>query len=410
MSFFTTVRNLFSNNNAPKAFSRGAYAQPAAQQPQVAPPAALLKHNPPAAGGGNWFNGMGKKTEPAVSVLTIYRRKGGTALNLSGNDVKASGGEGTVYRLPIQGKEHFLVKIYKNATLSDSGKKKVLMARLVDMCNMTNIGKESYLAWPRWVVLNERGECIGFVMNKCEGIAFSSLFSGAKHLNKIFPHWDRSHLVKTALDFINKLEKLANHGVYVNDFNPANFLVNEHCKVSFIDCDSYQIPQRNGGEHVTHTFFPSHVAPELLTDADKLKYPRDIHHVEFGATMLVFQLLMCGLHPYSYCDPSHQSACGNPDENLRKGRCPLGIDAGCKLPDGNWYKLWSWLTGSIKGEFIKTFRNGHSDPQQRTTLSQLKEELKKLEHVMEKAPCRKELYPSKAKPRGDKPSSANRSL
>ena len=151
-----------------------------------------------------------------------------------------------------------------------------------------------------------------------------------------------------AQDFLTKLQYLASKKILVNDFNPANFLVDRNGHVSFIDCDSFQIPGEGKSIDITKTYFASQVAPELLENPKLLARPRNIHHVEFAAAPTVFNVLMCGLHPYSYFDPSRQSACGTPDENLRKGRCPLGIGAHCKFPLGNWYNLWSCLTFDLK--------------------------------------------------------------
>ncbi|MBQ6471844.1 MAG: hypothetical protein IJJ33_07665 [Victivallales bacterium] len=137
--------------------------------------------------------------------------------------------------------------------------------------------------------------------------------------------------------------------------------------------------------------------PQLLAQ------PRNIHHVEFGAALTVFNILMCGLHPYSYFDPTRKSACGTPDENLKKGRCPLGTGSDCKLPRGNWYNLWSHLTYNLKSSFIQTFRNGHHNPSQRATLATLEDNLAELLHVMKKDPVRLELNPTKAKTKIDFP-------
>ena len=198
------------------------------------------------------------------------------------------------------------------------------------------------------------------------------------------------------MDYVKKIQLLAANKVFINDFNPANFLVNDRCEVSFIDCDSFQAPSKNG-VHVTKTFFPSHTAPELLKNKTLLEQPRTIHQVEFGAALTVFNILMCGLHPYNYCTPGHKSACGTPDENLMRGRCPLGIGADCQLPLGGWRNLWSWLTYSLKGFFITMFKDGHSNPAVRPTLKQLQSELEILLTRMAKDPERTELEPKQAK-------------
>lgn len=347
------------------------------------------------AGAANWFNGIGKSPSAKQNdSLTVYSLKG-SPLHLAASDCKASGGEGTVYAIP--GKPNVLVKIYKDDLLQNPAKRAEIEKRIFDMLAISKDIDQSAFAWPRAVVCNSRKQVIGFAMNKCSGISFQA-FSGVKSIEQRFPKWTRRELVLVAQDFLTKLQYLASKKILVNDFNPANFLVDQKGNVSFIDCDSYQIPGEKGSTDITKTFFASHVAPELLENPKLLAQPRNLHHVEFGAALTVFNILMCGLHPYSYFDPSRQSACGTPDENLRKGRCPLGTGAHCMLPRGNWYNLWSHLTYKLKSSFIQTFRDGHQDPSKRATLADLQANLTELLHVMKKDPVRLDLNPIKAKP------------
>ena len=389
-----------------------AVAAPAARPAPASSASSVFSssHSAPAKG-GNWFNGAGKKNT-VPQQRTVYSRKG-APLPLKASDVRSSGGEGTVYTMP--GKDRILIKIYHDSIVGDPRKMAELRARIDDMIGY-DLSSNLCLAWPRLAALDApQGKMIGFAMNRCEGRSFYSLGGGPAAVRQAFPGWDRLQLAKTALDFVSKVEQLAKHGIFINDFNPNNFLVNEKCEVSFIDCDSFQVPRRNGGApHITRTFFGAYTAPELLRDPSLLARPRDIHQVEFGAAMIVFHLLMCGLHPYSYCDQNSPNACGSPEENLRKGRCPLGIGTNCRLPYGPnnlWYNLWSWLTGELKGCFIRTFRDGHGDPGCRASLGELKAALAQLVFEMNRpadqdalgyAPSRRALTPRQAKPRGDK--------
>jgi len=347
-------------------------------------------------GAANWFNGIGtSSTTKRNSHLTVYSLKG-TPLNLTEADCKASGGEGTVYTIP--GKPNVLVKIYKDDLLQNPAKRAEIEKRIYDMLAISKDIDQSSFAWPRGVVCNSRKQVIGFAMNKCNGISFQA-FSGVKSIQQRFPNWTRRELALVAQDFLTKIQYLASKKILVNDFNPANFLVDQHGNVSFIDCDSFQIPGEGTSTDITKTYFASHVAPELLENPKLLAQPRNIHHVEFGAALTIFNVLMCGLHPYSYFDPSRQSACGTPDENLRKGRCPLGTGAHCMLPRGNWYNLWSYLTYKLKSSFIQTFRDGHHDPSKRATLADMQTNLNELLFVMKKDPARLDLNPVKAKPK-----------
>lgn len=334
------------------------------------------------------------------SIATTVYDPEGNPLQLGDRDEKASGGEGIVYTYAANPK--FLIKVYKPETLNDQVKMREIRQRIQDMVRISALANCNFLAWPLMPVFDSKQQIIGFVMGKCEGTSLLAL-RGPANIKKNFPQWDRADLAKIALDYVEKIKKLAACNVLVNDFNPSNFLVDKNGNVSFIDCDSFQIPSSRGGVNITKTYFASHVAPELLKDKSKLNCPRNIHHVEFGTALTVFQILMCGLHPYNYYDPSHKSACGTPDENLLKGRCPLGKGSGCRIPQGGWFNLWSYLTGTLKGAFISTFRKeeGHSTPDKRVDLDRLEMELRKLLFEMKRDCTRRELLPQTAKPSTD---------
>lgn len=420
MGIFDGLLNMFKDSNtttttAPAATHQtgNAFGHPTyrmAPQCQPVRPQVQSPEKPAAAssntGAANWFNGIGTASaSKGTDSLTVYSRKG-TPLHLTASDCKASGGEGTVYAIP--GKPNVLVKIYKDDLLQNPAKRAEIEKRIYDMLAISKDIDQASFAWPRAVVCNSGGQVIGFAMNRCSGTSFQA-FSGVKSIQQRFPKWTRRELALVAQDFLIKLQYLTSKKILVNDFNPANFLVDQKGNVSFIDCDSYQIPGEGTSTDITKTYFASHVAPELLENPKLLAQPRNIHHVEFGAALTVFNILMCGLHPYSYFDPSKQSACGTPDENLRKGRCPLGRGAHCMLPRGNWYNLWSYLTFKLKSSFIQTFRDGHKDPSKRATLADLQTNLQELLFIMKKDPVRLDLNPVKAKPKA-KSSSAGQSF
>ncbi|MCQ2377805.1 MAG: hypothetical protein MJ016_01160 [Victivallaceae bacterium] len=394
---FLTVLKMILGDSVPLPVPLPVKPDSAAKKPAANPkstPKTTSKSTPrQAAPAGNWRNGIGKKCTPPDSI-TVYSPKN-SPLKLDSAHIKASGGEGIIYTPPINNAD-ILVKIYRNDASRNREKMHELKKRIYAMSALTEVKKQPCFAWPRMPVFDAQRHMIGFAMNNFNGTSFLSLMGGSRDFQRRFPQWDRLTLAQIALDFIRKLNFLAKHGVLVNDFNPQNFLVDDTGKVSFIDCDSFQISDA-GGCHITKTFFPSHIAPELLKDKSALTQPRGIHQLEFGAAIIVFQVLMCGLHPYNYYDPSRQSACGTPDENLLHGRCPLGIGAGCRFPSGNWYNLWSWLTGDIKGAFIATFRDGHGNPAARTTLEAWEKHLINLCTVIKYNPERRTLMPMQPK-------------
>lgn len=337
---------------------------------------------------GGWLDATVDDSSSTAATVEIYDLEG-HPLRLGAANELGAGGEGIAYELPLN--PNILVKMYRQGTLEDPQKIGMLRQRILDMVNLVPCAKMSFLAWPLMPVMDARREVIGFAMRKCTGFSFQTL-RGPRFIKKRFPTWTRRELALTAIDFLKKLQLMAACNVLVNDFNPANFLVNQRGEVSFIDCDSFQVPGR-GRVNVSRTYFASHVAPELLKDKRLLAVPRNLHHVEFAAALTVFNLLMCGLHPYSWYDPWHKSACGTPEDNLLQGRCPLGTGSNCKLPKGAWFNLWSWLPFRLKGVFITMFKDGHDDPAVRPSLAALQNEVETFLQLMGTEPERASLEP-----------------
>ena len=382
MDIFSKLSRMLFGTNQP-AFSGTSTNAPAQKQQSASPqPAQAAKHSVPSA------------SLPKTQI-TVYDRVG-AALQFPEDNFVASGKEGTVYSLPQ--KDDILVKLYNRHLLDDQKKYRRNADRLLALFKLQHKlkfekCKKSSFALPELLVFDESKKIIGFAMYKCEGVSFRAL-SGIAGIKRHFPDWTRRELALTALDFVSKLRFLQDNGVQINDFNPSNFLVDRNCNVSFIDCDSFQIID-GSKTHVTNTFVPSHCAPELLKNKSLLDLPRNIHHLEFGAAIIIFNLLMCGLHPFAYHDPSQVTACGTPEENLLNGRCPLGVCAGCKFPLGNWYNLWSWTSHNVKGGFIRTFREGYSNPKMRTSLADWEIYLHEMIVQMNKYAERTDIFPEK---------------
>lgn len=340
---------------------------------------------PPA--GGGWLAQCGTGSIPTGGPMTVYDPSG-NPLQLSAADELASGGEGTVYRCP--GHDGFVIKLYKRDIVDNPEKQNAVVGRLRDMLVIEELRKDRDIAWPQMPVYDANKRVAGFVMRAVEGSSFRSL-QGAAQIQRLFPGWDRKDLALVARNFLDKMQLLANHGVLVNDFNPANFIVGKDHRVRLIDCDSFQIPSANGGSpHVTTTYFASHSAPELLRDSSLLKRPRGPEQARFGAAIIVFQLLMCGLHPYS-----HKNG-GTPEGNLKAGQCPIWRNKGAEIPEG-WANLLSYFPLTMTESFVKMFRDGHHNPSLRPTLANLRREVEKFLHVMEQDPIRESLSPCKPK-------------
>ena len=318
--------------------------------------------------GGDW-NLLA--TQEKGSNLTVYDPKG-TPLSLKKADVVTHGGEGVIYRFTRN--PNILIKVCKPETLADTKKLALFRTRLAAMMRLKECREAPFLAWPLMPVMDAHGAPIGFVMRKCLGRTLRALFAPMQ-VQRFFPGWNRLHVTQVALNFLDAVRMLAKQKVLVNDFNPGNFLVDKNGLVRLIDCDSFQIPVESGAPLMTRTFTPEFCAPELLLHPELFDKPRTPEQVRFSLAIVIYMILMSGLHPYARCGG------GDPAENLKSGKCPLDKDSGVRLPV-SWHKSVSWLTPGLRDCFKQMFTVGFAHPEKRPLLGEMHAEIENFITVM----------------------------
>ncbi len=326
---------------------------------------------------------------PDVERDRIVYDHQGQPLPLKKSDVLARGGEGVVYKLDIN--PHYLVKVCKDETLTNPRKQAAFCERLNAMLALEECRRAYFLSWPQMPVFDGNKKVIGYVMPKANGRTLRALYA-PRQVKRFFPGWDRLQVTKVALNLVNAVQMLARHRVLVNDFNPDNFLIDTQGKVTLIDCDSFQIPSLQGNTFLTGTFTPEFTAPELLFNADLFSKERTPEQVRFSLAVVVYMILMSGLHPYAQCGGS------DPAGNLKSGKCPLDKTSGVRLPVG-WYKSVSWLPQSLHDYFARMFVIGHKHPTMRPLIGELKTELENFIEIMRQSnnPNQRAICPENAR-------------
>lgn len=298
-----------------------------------------------------------------------------------------------------------VAKIYHPDLVSNDRKHQAVADRLSALAAKGRLAKMAGLAWPEEPVYDKSGRLVGYLMKRIPDgyVSFALLFGGVKAVQRHFPKWTRRDLAQTALNFVNLVGILERAGVTPSDWNPANFLVNERHDLYFIDCDSYQCVDVSGRVHVSGTFFEVMAAPELLNGTARKGSPRTPEQTRWSVAVMVYRLLMCGMHPFQFTDTAMDGTmAGSVVDNLKAGKCPLGWGAGCRFSPV-WAPLWSWLTGKQKDLFVTTFRHeddhGWGEPSRRAPLDVQAFELKRFLFEMTRAPERSMLCPPVMKAR-----------
>lgn len=331
----------------------------------------------------------------ANTSVTVFDERG-NALELGEANSLSHGGQGFVYEFPEN--RDIVVKVYSDASLSDAKKINMLDARLDAMLRNTACARNRSLAWPVLKCYDKDGRAKGYAMTRVEGyVPFKSLFGGKSRVLQKFPSWTRRDLAETALAFLRTVMELERSHVVVCDWNPGNFLVDSHHDLRFIDTDSYEVHEPMGVKYLSEMYFAENAAPEILHDKSLLKHPRTIAQARFSAAVIVYQLLMCGAHPFSFAGEARDGTyVGSPEQNILAGKCPLGRGTDCLL-NAMTYNLWSWMTGKLHNAFVTTFRDGHGDPGKRVSLEELSAAVAQFIREMGREPMRLELAPSSPK-------------
>ena len=111
-----------------------------------------------------------------------------------------------------------------------------------------------------------------------------------------FPKADYRFLLHVSINLAKAIAAVHEHGCVIGDINHSSILVQSNGTVNLIDADSFQLT-------VGDKFFfctvgvPEYTPPELQ-EKNLSKVIRTIHHDAFGLSVLIFQLLFMGRHPF----------------------------------------------------------------------------------------------------------------
>jgi len=203
-----------------------------------------------------------------------------------------NGGEGAVYEVPALG-NNIVAKIYHKAASPEK------QAKLRGMVKSYDESLKKIAAWPSDTLhMTVGGQIRGFLMPKalnCEPIHH---LYGPSHRKQVFPHKDWAFLINTARNTAAAFEVIHSHGHVIGDVNPNLVFVAGNSIVKLIDCDSFQI-MVDGKYYLCEVGVPHFTPPELQGHSTFRDVHRTINHDNFGLSILLFQILLMGRHPFS---------------------------------------------------------------------------------------------------------------
>ncbi|MBR1739104.1 MAG: hypothetical protein IJ737_02335 [Ruminococcus sp.] len=281
-----------------------------------------------------------------------------------------SGGEGSVYE--IEGKPKLVAKIFHENKRTEERRLKI------EAMLETDAGDLAECAWPL-AALWQEGKFYGYIMRKFSGL--TSLIDFYVYDNRQDRGW--SEYIKVAGNVAAAVNNIHECGHIIGDLNPNNIVLDTASgTVTLVDADSYQIRSRSGKVFPCRVGTPEFVPAELQgVDLAGGKICFNENTDNFALAVLIFRLLMNGVHPYSCIVVDDRSMSRfQPVENITKGICPYfsSGNAGGKIEPPLYSPDIFLLPSKLQDMFERAFVKGTDDPSLRPTAEQWYYALKEL--------------------------------
>ncbi|MBW4667525.1 MAG: tetratricopeptide repeat protein [Cyanomargarita calcarea GSE-NOS-MK-12-04C] len=297
-----------------------------------------------------------------MQVLRCLPDKGITPINLTAS--LGRGGEACVYTLPIDG--NLVAKIYHKPTVSHARKLAVMLAH--PPSNPTASLGHISIAWPNEVLISADGSdrIIGFLMPRIRQMRPIIDFYNPRTRRLHCPLFNYQYLLRTARNLAAAFAALHNSGYCVGDVNESNIMVSDTALVTIVDTDSFQVPDPDNNIVYRCEVGKPEFTPPELQNITFAACDRAVSHDLFGLSVLLFQLLMEGTHPFSGI---YQGA-GEPppyEARIAAGHFPYSRHRDVPYISTPIAPPWEILHPKLRELFVRCFEDGHSQPNQRPT-------------------------------------------
>ncbi|GEM_PF-1107027 len=219
------------------------------------------------------------------------------------------------------------------------------------------------ISWPEHMLF-EDGAFIGYTMPRIQWAPDIYKVYSPKMRKVEYPKFDWRHLHHTALNLAIAVHSYHIAGYVIGDLNSKNVLVNQNAMVTMVDADSIQICTASGKVLRCMVGTPDFTPPELqgihLDSVDRNQY-----HDSFGLAVMIFHLLMEGLHPFSGTplDPKNSVAGPIYQYCIKNGIFPYTSNKAYKPPVNA--PEFKNLHPDLQKLFLRCFVDGHKDPSKR---------------------------------------------
>ncbi len=266
------------------------------------------------------------------------------------------GGEGKIYE--VEGESSLVAKIYHTdkVTQVHGDKLRVMLA---------NPPQNTAVAWPidLLVPVNDNSQVVGFLMPRVRDSRPIHQFYTPKQRREHSPFFNYLFLHRTAKNLATAVKALHSAGYIIGDVNESNILVTPTTLVTLVDTDSFQVRNPENGRVYRCPVGKPECTPPELQGQNFREVNRRKEQDLFGLSVLIFQLLMEGTHPFDGVFKGRGEPPGK-RERIMRGHFTYGrkrVPYGPK-PTSPPFQV---LHPELQELFRRCFEEGHENPKAR---------------------------------------------
>jgi DNA-binding helix-hairpin-helix protein with protein kinase domain len=291
------------------------------------------------------------------------------------------GGEASIYSVP--GRTDLAAKIYHNPSEEQAGKLAAMLA--APPVPTPRPGQHVVAAWPigRLLEVGDEGRVVGYLMPRIDNAHLIWEIYNPGVRREVYPHFHFGTLLRTARNLAAAVNTMHECGYVIGDLNESNVLVSSRGEVTLIDVDSFQSPAHDR-LYRCRVGRPEYTSPELqgaaFADVDRLP-----QHDAFGLAVLIFQLLMQGIHPFA----GTSSTSGDSDSipsRIAAGHWPYAWTRTAPIQPSPHAPPWHVLPPSVQDLLRRCFEDAHAEPDLRPSAAQWQHGLEEAEHELANCP------------------------
>jgi DNA-binding helix-hairpin-helix protein with protein kinase domain len=276
--------------------------------------------------------------------------------------VLGSGGEANVFA--VKDRPALAAKIYHRPARHRVAKLNAMLRNPPEKPDMEP--EQIPIAWPLDLLIqpNRSGQVVGFLMPRVHGASAIIDVYHPKTRRKKRPLFNYRYLLRAGRNLAACVGALHARGYVIGDLNESNIFVTDTALVSLVDTDSFQVPDTTTGSCFRCAVGKVEFTPPELQGVSFAWVERKQEHDCFGLAVLVFQLLMEGIHPFAgtHFGTGEPPALG---ERIAAGWFPYKPGHILKALPMPTSPRFDTLNNRVQELFLRCFVAAHNEPAKR---------------------------------------------